>query len=449
MQELQSIFLSPIHAIASELSGGDSMAKGLIVVGILGGLVALCRNLPQKLYEVVKRKILVSITVSKDVQDINQIVLFALINDFIGSHTKLKSFKVFDASSTKQNVNLGFGPNTGKFWFYHQGTLFFFYSRSEAVGNENNNVPEQVTLSWIGSKPEKLFKFIKKSEDVFYRNFGERFFRLPSETDNYWSIVSKISESNELIISEKVKTRLDNALKNFKDNQEWFSKRGLPHKLVIVLYGPPGTGKTSLTRYVADYLKKDICVMTTKSMTNEGFPSLVRQSSINNGVVSIQDFDVYSAFHKRNENHDSQSEGVSSIDKGNEKYQEKKSSVVFSSLSLSTILNTFQGDIPLSNCVVVMTTNHIEKIDPAVIRSGRVDLMLEVGCLEIAEVQKFYETYFETSEKLPAHFDDIQIKAAELMGAFLDNTNDPEAFKKYLESNLSNHRSKNEMKLVA
>ena len=96
-----------------------------------------------------------------------------------------------------------------------------------------------------------------------------------------------------------------------------------------------------------------------------------------------------------------------------------------------------------------MTTNHIEKIDPAVIRSGRVDLMLEVGCLEIAEVQKFYETYFETSEKLPAHFDGIQIKAAELMGAFLDNTNDPEAFKKYLESNLSNHRSKNEMKLVA
>ena len=41
---------------------------------------------------------------------------------------------------------------------------------------------------------------------------------------------------------------MDNALKNFKDNQEWFSKRGLPHKLVIVLYGPPGTGKTSLTQ---------------------------------------------------------------------------------------------------------------------------------------------------------------------------------------------------------
>lgn len=446
MQELQSMFLSPIHVIASELSGGDSMAKGLIVVGIMGGLVALCRNLPQKLYEAIKRKILVSITVSKDTQDFNQTILFALINDFIGSHTKLKSFKVFDATNTKQNVNLGFGPNTGKYWFYNQGTLFF-YNRTEAKGNENTNVPEQVTLSWIGSKPEMLFKFINKTEDVFYKNFEERFYRLPSESADYWCAASKITHANELIISDKVKFRLDVALNNFKDNQAWFEKRGLPRKLVIVLYGPPGTGKTSLTRYIADYLRKDICVMTTKSMTNEGFPALVRQSSNSNGVVSIQDFDVYSAFHKRDE--DVLSEGDFNKDKESKKEREKKNSVNFSSLSLSTILNTLQGDIPLSNCVVVMTTNHIEKIDPAVIRSGRVDLMLEVGCLEIAEVQKFYETYYETSEKLPAFFNDIQIKAAELMGGFLDNTQDAESFKKHLETHLSNQRFKNQVKLVA
>lgn len=47
-------------------------------------------------------------------------------------------------------------------------------------------------------------------------------------------------------------------------------------------------------------------------------------------------------------------------------------------MTLDVILNKFDGLIELSKIILVITTNHIEKLDPALIRAGRMDIKLEL-----------------------------------------------------------------------
>jgi mitochondrial chaperone BCS1 len=55
-------------------------------------------------------------------------------------------------------------------------------------------------------------------------------------------------------------------------------------------------------------------------------------------------------------------------------------------LNLSGMLNVLDGVVDCPNRIVVMTSNHPEKLDPALIRPGRVNLKLYLGYIELPEV---------------------------------------------------------------
>lgn len=107
-------------------------------------------------------------------------------------------------------------------------------------------------------------------------------------------------------------------------------------------------------------------------------------------------------------------------------------------IQATTVLNTFQGDIPLNGVITVFTTNHIEKIDPAFLRPGRTDLLLEIKPLTILEIQRFYNHFYENDEILGKEFQDLKIPGAYLHGYFIDHPHDPEAFKEKLLTHKGN-----------
>ena len=46
---------------------------------------------------------------------------------------------------------------------------------------------------------------------------------------------------------------------------------------------------------------------------------------------------------------------------------------------LSELLNFLDGPSSPDSCIIIATTNHIEKLDPAIIRSGRFDIKIHMG----------------------------------------------------------------------
>lgn len=51
------------------------------------------------------------------------------------------------------------------------------------------------------------------------------------------------------------------------------------------------------------------------------------------------------------------------------------------SLTLSEILNMLDGVLELTDCIIIMTTNRVEKLDPALIRPGRINMSIELKSL--------------------------------------------------------------------
>merc|ERR1711991_404252 len=64
-------------------------------------------------------------------------------------------------------------------------------------------------------------------------------------------------------------------------------------------------------------------------------------------------------------------------------------------LNLSGILNVLDGVVDTPDRIIVMTTNHPELLDPALIRPGRIDLKLLLGYMKVDHIVEMINHYFQ------------------------------------------------------
>ena len=69
----------------------------------------------------------------------------------------------------------------------------------------------------------------------------------------------------------------------------------------------------------------------------------------------------------------------------------------YDKLDLSGLLNVLDGVVDCPNRILIMTTNHPEKLDPALIRPGRIDKIIYLGYLQAPEAKEMVEHYFKKS----------------------------------------------------
>ncbi|KAK2741012.1 mitochondrial chaperone bcs1, partial [Colletotrichum kahawae] len=107
-------------------------------------------------------------------------------------------------------------------------------------------------------------------------------------------------------------------------------------------------------------------------------------------VVLLEDVDAAGTTRVRDADND-QSDLGSDVTRG--------SSKPLGTLSLSGLLNVLDGVASQDRRVLIMTTNHIEHLDDALIRPGRVDMKIEFELADAEVIQKLFRTVFECSEE--------------------------------------------------
>lgn len=73
-------------------------------------------------------------------------------------------------------------------------------------------------------------------------------------------------------------------------------------------------------------------------------------------------------------------------------------------LNLSFLLNLLDGILETPGRILIVTTNHRDQLDPALIRPGRIDLDIEVGYCDLDMIQDMINGFFEHHVELPAEF---------------------------------------------
>lgn len=113
----------------------------------------------------------------------------------------------------------------------------------------------------------------------------------------------------------------------------------------------------------------------------------------------------------------------------------------FGRLTFSGLLNALDGVASTEARIVFMTTNHIDRLDPALIRPGRIDVKQFVGhCSGWQLAQMFHRFYPEQPASAAEEFADValgtleKISAAQVQGHFMMHKNDPQAAIKNIHS---------------
>jgi chaperone BCS1 len=67
-------------------------------------------------------------------------------------------------------------------------------------------------------------------------------------------------------------------------------------------------------------------------------------------------------------------------------------------VSFSMLLNCLDGAFSKDGTIVIMTTNHVENLDSALIRPGRIDVKLEISNPKKIEIVEYLKNFYEVDE---------------------------------------------------
>ena len=314
----------------------------------------------------------------------------------------------FGASGTGDDEQLLMTPGEGLHLFASDGTLVLLHRRidtkSKAETHDGSTGPlETMTLTVFGDGADRVRGWI--AEGARLAALAERIgpgIHLHGRHD--WEHAGDVPRRPIATVASDDGTpeRLLADMRRFLDSREWYADRGVPWRRGYLLHGPPGTGKSSLIRAVASELDRDIALIDVArpSLSDDA----LREALVNapsGAILAMEDVDA--VFRGR--------EG------------EKRSGPSFSGL-----LNAIDGVAAQEGRALVMTTNHPERLDPALVRPGRADLHLEIGPLGAAGALAMYRRFFPEAQMDEAAFrrrmGDARLPAAVLQGWFLRHCED-------------------------
>jgi chaperone BCS1 len=173
--------------------------------------------------------------------------------------------------------------------------------------------------------------------------------------------------------------RLHADVVEFTKSQQWYLERGIPYRRGYLLYGPPGCGKSSFIFALAGSLNYNLALLNLndKGLTDDRLNALLAVVPPR-CIILLEDVDA--AFSKERE-------------------QKNTYSVTFSGL-----LNALDGVASTEERVIFMTTNHLERLDAALIRPGRVDVKLEVGYATPQQMKGMFLRFFPAAEREAEQF---------------------------------------------
>ncbi|XP_071727440.1 AAA-ATPase At3g28580-like [Rutidosis leptorrhynchoides] len=211
----------------------------------------------------------------------------------------------------------------------------------------------------------------------------------------YWTYIpfKHPSTFNTLAMDPKKKKDILDDLITFSKSEDYYENIGKCWKRGYLLYGPPGTGKSSMIAAMANLLQYDIFDLELTSVKdNTELKKLLIQTE-SKSIIVIEDIDCSLDLtgkrkeHEDKKNCDDQNKKDPVVKK---KEDEDKKNDETSKVTLSGLLNFIDGlwSACGSERVIVFTTNHIEKLDSALIRRGRMDMHIEMSycCFEAFKV---------------------------------------------------------------
>jgi len=281
--------------------------------------------------------------------------------------------------------------------------------------NRNNNKRMIITTSFFtDDESTKRLKF-NKYDFSSNKTFDNLFF-----------------EGKDIIIK-----RIDNYLHNV----DKYKRLGIPHTLGFLFHGQVGAGKTSTIKAIANYTNRSLISVNMNFVESvDDLIKLFNSPFITHNVIPLnkriyvfEEIDCCDCFlsreeldkkRKHEEVKDSKTELITELISTNANKKLKETS---NKITIGQLLEVLDGIIECEDRICVFTTNYVEKIDKALLRPGRIDLVIDFKKLRKEDLQNLFQVWF--NEKIPekdlSYIKDYSITQAEFGKLCFENLYSP------------------------
>ena len=266
---------------------------------------------------------------------------------------------------------------------------------------------DKVTYTYLSNleKSRKTKRFIytltnTSFEENSYERWDETVFESTRNFNNLFF-------DNKLCVLEKIIF--------FTQNKAWYYEKGIPYSMGIGLYGPPGTGKTSFIKALSNLTGRHIVTISLKMIKSKKQLDSIffeQQYNVNNEktgitfdkkIIVFEDIDcigdiVLAREFRKPEPQFFLPQIITDVMPicGTEKPIEVSKIKMEDPVTLDDLLNLWDGIRETPGRIMILSSNHYDKLDPAIKRPGRIDIALELSYASRNTVKEMHHHFFGT-----------------------------------------------------
>ena len=271
---------------------------------------------------------------------------------------------------------------------------------------------ERMELSCLGWGPQPVKDVLEEARRLFLEREKDRtviFQPMPCPNPRWTRSLARHPRPLSTVVLDKaLKDKFMNDVKDYLHplTRRWYVNRGIPYRRGYLFSGPPGCGKTSLCYAAAGALGLKIYFLglNSRQLSEESLAQLF-SSLPQKCIVLLEDVDTAGITHTRakvqsitpaDENEDDSSHNGEYEDKPNNPSNDSQGAR--GGISLSALLNTIDGIASTEGRILIMTTNHVENLDPALLRPGRVDMVIDFEYANTQPIKDLFRAIYTEME---------------------------------------------------
>lgn len=387
------------------------------------------------------------ITDNRQINELYKAIFWYLTQDKQLDYVKEPLMQFFiqdEISSEKDNcINKLIKNNISKEIIYNNYTIKYnFNSELITVYTDKDRKRENFIIKLStelneNDKVDVLEDFCKMCIEEYIKSFTSGTWKQYIYThEKEWNktLSKNARKLGTIVLGNNLRDEIVNDFNLFLKSEQWYIDRDIPYTRGYLFYGYPGTGKTSMIKALALNSKRHIhYLMLSNIYSDSELLNLLKEIDYSKTILVIEDIDatinavksresskVNSPKTANSENENDLILNIVKEMKGGETKENKENN-----LTLSGILNALDGVFDTHGRILIMTSNHPEVLDEALIRPGRIDCKYFFDYCTKEQVKDLYKVFFDSEIDFKFDFKEDTYTPAQISSVFLKYRHNP------------------------
>ncbi|KAK5580125.1 hypothetical protein RB653_000138 [Dictyostelium firmibasis] len=296
---------------------------------------------------------------------------------------------------------------TGTQWLWYNGYLISIVRITATKRSFDGIKDDSLDVTVYGGNKKVISSMLETAVEysVTLNKDKTKIYSL-DQSATFWECIACQNKRlvDSVFLDENVSEKVVNDLSNFIHGKKWYTDTGVPYRRGYLLYGPPGSGKTSFILSMAGNFGKSISIMNMSKGIHDGNIHSIIQKCNKDTILVLEDIDAVFVKRKNNSGNDV--------------------------LTFSALLNAIDGLASSDGRILMMTTNHLDRLSPALIRPGRIDLKVKFDYASHHQIELMFKRFFDQNyhhliDSIVSKLDGHLISTAQLQGWFIIHRDSP------------------------